>query len=223
MSEFTRFPSTPYLAPPSGFDVRDDKVLSSIERNRFLNHTLHVEEKIDGQNLGISVDGNHLRYQARGSYVELGGRHFKGLENWVRPRASRIMSSLDEELILFGEWCAVTHSVYYNSLPDWFLLFDVYDRKSNQFWDIDLRNDMAIELGFHTVPLLETGLFSLENLYELMGTSAFGDSLMEGVVARSRENAAPHKRAKLVRADFVQGIETHWMSGAQSRNRISGT
>ncbi|MFT3660053.1 MAG: RNA ligase family protein [Gordonia sp. (in: high G+C Gram-positive bacteria)] len=220
MSEFFRFPSTTYLFQPDGVDVRDDKVLTESERAAFLARPLHVEEKLDGQNLGISVGPDGLRFQARGSYVETGGRYFRGLENWVAARRTRLEEGLGDDLILFGEWCAVEHSVSYDALPDWFLVFDVYDRGLGAFWEIPLRDELAADLGLHTVPFLGEGRFEEDRLVRLMDTtSAAGAHPMEGLVARTVDDGPP-ERAKVVRSNFVQQIEQHWMTGPQTMNRL---
>ncbi|WP_257945770.1 RNA ligase family protein, partial [Pseudomonas plecoglossicida] len=53
---------------------------------------------------------------------------------------------------LFGEWCAARHSLDYGTLPDWFLLFDVYDRSTGRFWSTVRRDALAAEAGLATVP-----------------------------------------------------------------------
>lgn len=221
MTDFFRFPSTPYLLPPAGFEVREDKVLTTKERSAFLSHLLSVDEKVDGENLGISCDADGLQFQARGSHVRLGGRHFRGLETWIRPRRSRIAEALGTDLILFGEWCAVTHSVRYDALPDWFLVFDIYQHSTGRFWETSLRDEFAKDLGLHSVPFLGAGHFGEGELVNLIGKSRVGHEPMEGLVARIQDSSGALQRAKIVRSDFVQQIGQHWMSGAQSLNRIT--
>lgn len=220
MTEFVRFPSTPYLVRPSGVDVRDDKVFDDAERAEFLAEPLHVEEKIDGQNLGISGGEDGLRFQARGSYVQPGGRHFRGLATWVEPRRRRLTDGLGDDLVLFGEWCTVTHSVSYDRLPDWFLIFDVYEKSAGRFWDPDMRNALADDLGLCTVPFVDTGTFTLDDLTGLMRHSQVGHEPMEGVVARTVAPDGQQRRAKLVRPDFVQQIDRHWMTEQYTMNRL---
>lgn len=223
MTTFFRFPSTPYLVAPRGLDVRADKVLSAEERAQLLDRTLRVEEKVDGQNLGISSNGDGLLFQSRGSYIELGGRHFQGLESWVKPRAARIDEALGTQLVLFGEWMAITHSVRYDRLPDWFLAFDVFDRDTGEFWPAAMRDELAAELGLATTPLIAEGRFTLEELIDLTeARSGFGRETMEGVVLRAVGPGSSPARAKLVRPDFVQQIEEHWTKGPQRRNRLLG-
>ena len=67
---FFKFPSTPHLAALPDVDIREDKVLSESERFDFLRHSLVVEEKVDGANLGISFDSEgNIRAQNRGAYL----------------------------------------------------------------------------------------------------------------------------------------------------------
>ncbi|ORV46319.1 hypothetical protein AWC02_11315 [Mycolicibacter engbaekii] len=221
MTEFARFPSTPYLVRPPGVDVRGDKVLTDTERAEFLAQPLHVDEKVDGQNLGISIGSDGLRFQARGSYVQPGGRHFRGLATWIAPRQQRFMDGLSDELIVFGEWCTVEHSVHYDKLPDWFLVFDVYDRATRLFWEPDMRDALADDLGLYTVPFLGAGRFDLDGLMRLMTQSRVGHEQMEGVVARTVGSDCQQRRAKIVRPEFVQQIDQHWMSGPHKMNRLA--
>ena len=206
---------------PGGFSFRSDKVLSEADSAAFLANELYLEEKMDGENLGISFDGTSLLYQSRGGYVTLGGKHFQGLESWARPRSQRLADVMGTDLVLFGEWCSTRHSVSYNALPDWFLLFDVFDRTDDQFWDVPLRDELADQLGVSVVPLIGVGSFSRQSLLDLIGRSRFGEERMEGLVARVRGSERSAPRAKVVRSDFVQGIGMHWSSGARVRNRLA--
>jgi ATP-dependent RNA circularization protein (DNA/RNA ligase family) len=98
-------------------------------------HDVIVEEKLDGANLGISVgpDGN-LRVQNRGQYLQPPYQgQFARLEKWLHRHEDVFFDALGENLIAFGEWCGARHSLDYCALPDWWLLFDVYDRSKQAF------------------------------------------------------------------------------------------
>src|SRR4051794_29822745 len=72
MTVFFRFPHTPHIAWNGVGRPRDDKVLSPCEIRELLGHEVVVEEKIDGANLGFSVDEHGiLRAQNRGSYLSV--------------------------------------------------------------------------------------------------------------------------------------------------------
>ena len=129
---------------------------------------------------------------------------------------------LGTHLVAFGEWCAARHSLDYATLPDWWMLFDVYDRQEQRFWSTTRRNAWAAEMGFKTVPRLYAGEVTLDQLRDWVHAhdSQFRQGHLEGIVVR-RENADwLENRAKLVRADFTQTIEAHWKSRALEWNRV---
>jgi ATP-dependent RNA circularization protein (DNA/RNA ligase family) len=219
VSSFVRFPRTPHLTLLGELDVRDDKVLSPQAAKRFIQEDVVVEEKVDGENLGLSVDDGRVVAQSRGSYVEPGGASFRGLESWLRPRASRIANELGDDLILFGEWCAVRHTVPYDALPDWLLVFDVYDRRNRTFWPLEERDLLVDLLQLAHVPRLAVGRYDLAALEQLLGTSRLGNTPMEGLVLRHPRQ--PEHRAKLVRPEFVQAIGEHWRSRPVQLNGLA--
>lgn len=221
MTPFLRYPSTPYLEAPDGIIVRSDKVLDAPECDALLAAELAVEEKVDGENLGLSVVSGQVRAQARGNYVELGGRHFRGLASWLGPRNERLRNALGAELTLFGEWCADAHSVPYDQLPDWLLIFDVYDSATGLFWSSWRRDAFVEELGLALVPRLATGRFGLDELHAMMGRSRLGSRPMEGLVVRAQDDDDVWRRAKLVRPGFKQAINEHWASRARIPNRLA--
>ncbi|HRD68198.1 MAG TPA: RNA ligase family protein [Candidatus Competibacter sp.] len=225
MSDFHRFPHTPHLAWLGKGEPRDDKVLSKEEALALLSAPVHVEEKIDGANLGFSVgpDGR-LRAQNRGQYLEAPYRsQFTRLAAWLAAREIKLASALGQELILFGEWCAARHSIQYEKLPDWFVAFDVYDRKSGRYWSATRRDEFCVRLGLAVVPVLREGCLSLAALPEWVSThrSRFGDSLIEGVVVRREEGDWLKSRAKLVAPGFTQAINEHWRHRALVWNRLA--
>lgn len=222
---FFRFPHTPHLAWLGPGQPRDDKVLAPDEASALLTGEVVVEEKVDGANIGISCsDAGALRVQNRGSYLERAhaAAQFRPLWPWLAAREARLIELLGVDRILFGEWCYATHSVFYDRLPDWFLGFDVYDRRAERFWDSRRRNDLLRELGLHGVPLLGRGEYTPERLRELVsGPSRVGSGAMEGVVVRQEEGGFTARRAKLVRAEFTQAIEEHWSRKPLHPNQLA--
>jgi hypothetical protein len=138
----------------------------------FLAGPVLVEEKLDGANLGFSVAAEGvLLAQNRGHYLlaPYSGQ-FARLRQWLAAREERLLDALGDDLIAFGEWCAARHSLAYSTLPDWWLLFDIYDRRFGRFWSTARRNAWAVELGLLTVPPLLHGKTSLPDLQRLVCT-----------------------------------------------------
>lgn len=216
LTDFFRFPHTPHLAWLGKGEPRDDKVLSPIEASALLVAEVVVEEKLDGANLGLSVgpDG-FIRAQNRGQFLRppFAGQ-FARLERWLTAHEDTLFDSLDTHLIAFGEWCAARHSLDYTALPDWWLAFDVYDRHETRFWSTRRRDGWARDLGLPTVPALLCGRTDLSGLKSLLYQqhSRYRDGPLEGIVVRVEDEGWLHQRAKLVRPDFTQHIESHWRS-----------
>lgn len=221
---FFRFPHTPHLAW-LGQDVpRDDKVLSPAEVQALLARDVVVEEKLDGANLGFSLSpDSSLRVQNRGQYlVEPHAGQFARLPAWSAQHGDALRSVLTPGLMVFGEWCAARHSLDYAALPDWFLLFDVYDKQEGRFWCSARRNALAASAGLLTVPQIAHGRQTIASLKKLVATSSsrYRPGALEGVVIRRESALWCESRAKLVREDFTQAIDTHWSKRTIEWNRV---
>lgn len=219
---FYKFPSTPYIEIDTTVK-RNDKILSGKELDMMISKEIIVEEKIDGANLGISFDGSgELRLQNRGSFIfppYLG--QWKKLTDWLMKHENDIFDVLTNEYILFGEWCYAKHSVYYNSLPDWFIGFDIYDMKKNRFLSVNRRNEFFMRMGIVPVPQLGKGIYSLKELPSFFGVSKFGKELCEGIYIRQEKDGYLERRAKMVRKEFKQNINEHWSRGILKCNQLS--
>jgi ATP-dependent RNA circularization protein (DNA/RNA ligase family) len=228
MSEFFRFPHTPHLAWLGEGRPRDDKVMAKADVAAFLTSDVVLEEKVDGANLGFSVspDGE-LRAQNRGQFLHppYAGQ-FARLAAWLSTRSETIrdvlMANASGGLMLFGEWCTAKHSLAYDRLPDWFLLFDVYETAAKVFWSSPRRDSLAQRLGLATVPRLAVGRYTLNQLKAMVSDqpSHLRMGSLEGLVIRRESPMECLQRAKLVRADFAQGMDDHWRSRPIEWNRL---
>ncbi|MCY2994957.1 MAG: RNA ligase family protein [Planctomycetota bacterium] len=223
MTEFMKFPRTSHLAWLSAGSSRDDKVLDAAERDAFLGQAIVIEEKIDGANIGISfTEDLAMRVQNRGQWIncETGGQ-FTHLHAWIGPRSDRLLDLLGTTHILFGEWCYARHSVGYDRLPDWFVVFDVYDHGARRFWSTLHRNELARQADLSVVPAIDLGTFGMTELMGLLSRqSAFGSGPVEGLYLRCESQGFLDARAKLVRPGFVEQLGEHWSRGSRQVNRL---
>lgn len=224
-SDFFRFPHTPHLAWLGSGAPRDDKVMGPKEVTELLADDVVVEEKLDGANLGFSraPDGS-LRAQNRGQYLAVPrAGQFRRLSDWMASHGEGLADALGDDLIAFGEWCAARHLLDYPTLPDWWLLFDVYDRREGKFWSTRRRNALAAGRGLATVPCLTRGRQTLASLIDLVadGHSRYRDGALEGIVVRREDDEWLRARGKLVRRDFTQSIDEHWRRRAVEWNRLA--
>jgi ATP-dependent RNA circularization protein (DNA/RNA ligase family) len=223
--DFFRFPHTPHIAWLGEGMPRDDKVLAPDEVAALLSGPVVVEEKLDGANLGFSINPDgQLRAQNRGQYLyHPHAGQFQRLDEWMALHGAGLIEALGENLIAFGEWCAARHSLDYPALPDWWLLFDVYDRHEGRFWSTRRRDALASTLGLATVPRLADGCYTLAMLKDGVEhwKSRHRAGGLEGVVVRREDDDWLLGRGKLVRADFTQAIDTHWRGRRIEWNRVS--
>ena len=220
---FFKFPSTPYLIAPSSPTTHQDRILTNQEAQSFFSESVVVEEKIDGANLGISfsLDGT-IQLQNRGSLIcEPYAGQWRPMSNWLQYKKESLFDVLYNRYILFGEWCYYTHSVYYSSLPDWFIAFDVFDKESREFLSVSKRDTFIAQIELATVPHLYTGHISKESLDSFIGKSAYGNETIEGLYFRIDSSDFLRKRAKYVRKQFTQSIETHWSKKPIRKNQLS--
>jgi hypothetical protein len=224
MTNFFRFPHTPHLAWLGQDTPRDDKVMSATEAEDFLAHPVVCEEKVDGANLGISVDGDgEVTAQNRGQLLT---RPFTGqfarLNEWLAIREETLFDALGEHLTLFGEWVAAVHSLEYPNLPDYFLVFDVYDKQVQRFWSTTRRNALASRLGLRHIHQVGKGHYRLEALKQMLlkTPSTYRAGSVEGFYIRQEGDDWLIARAKLVHPDFVQSIGDHWRSRILRWNKL---
>jgi hypothetical protein len=220
---FLRFPSTPHLVWLGNAPARTDKMLSEGEASQFLAGEMTVEEKVDGANVGFSLDAHgEIQAQNRGGYLHKGAHpQFQPLWHWLAARREQLVEALGRDLILFGEWCFAVHSIEYDALPDWFLAFDVYDRSNDRFWSVDRRNAWCADLDVMTVPRIARGRFNRDQILSLLGPSRLTAGPMEGLYLRKDESPWLVERAKLVRPQFVQAIDQHWTARRLRRNHLA--
>ncbi|MGE7775521.1 RNA ligase family protein [Chitinophaga sp. NPDC101104] len=221
---FFKFPRTPHLFVLPGLNIRDDKQLSDVEANEFYLHEVVVEEKIDGANIGISLDeeGN-FRIQNRGAYIDSSSHpQFAKLTEWMYLRMLSLKDVLIGPRIIFGEWCYAKHSIYYETLPDYFLGFDVYDLTHRYFLPTHERNYLFKQCNIHPVPLIGEKRFKKAELITILNTtkSAFSTASIEGLYVRLENKTRLIKRAKIVKEDFVQEIDGHWSKGKLIKNLV---
>ncbi len=214
MTSFYRFPHIPHLAWLGKDAPREDKVLAPREVAMLLSSEVVVEEKLDGANLGVSLDDTGgLQLQNRGQYI---GRPFGGQFSragaWLGHHEATLIHAIGSDLILFGEWCAARHTIAYDTLPDWFIVFDIYQRSIGRFWSVDRRNAWAADVGLPCVPVLARRRVTADELIAIVtsASSQFGARPLEGLMIRQDNAEFLQQRAKLVRPEFTQSIGEHW-------------
>jgi hypothetical protein len=233
--DFVKYPRTPHLFGSKGTD--DDKHMGAKESEAFIaDPSLIVEEKIDGTNVGIHfTTRGRMVLQCRGHEITEGMHpQYDLFKQWTSVKRYVLETMLSTRFILYGEWLYAKHSVHYRRLPHYFFEFDIYDKDTGQFLDLETRLRMLQGKGLHTVPVIHRGPVTIDELSGLIGLSVFDssfdnpvtgrtDQLMEGIYLRTEATGHVTGRAKMVRPEFVEKIKQseHWQHQAMVPNELA--
>ncbi|WP_433929162.1 RNA ligase family protein [Sorangium cellulosum] len=203
-----KYPRSFHL-PWSPGGTSDDKRMADV--SGLLGVEIVITEKCDGSNLTYTRKSVFSRSHS--------GPPSHPSFDLAKATHASIAHLLSDGMSLFCEYCYAVHSIEYDALPGYSLVFGVRDDARGLFWEWDMVVAQAKDLSLPTVPVLFRGVVESERELEALTSalarepSAFGGP-REGVVARvAREFPdASFQRclAKWVRRGHVQTDE-HWM------------
>ncbi|WNO10851.1 RNA ligase family protein [Teredinibacter sp. KSP-S5-2] len=136
---------------------------------------LLIEEKMDGSQLGIFFKGpTEPVFYSRGSIIEASDE-FSLAKQWVYSNIEKLWELLGQRFILFGEWLYLKHTIFYDALPAYFMEYDVYDRRVEQFLSTEARQSLFRGHDYiHSVRVIAHQVFdNASELEALVGASAF--------------------------------------------------
>jgi hypothetical protein len=213
-----KYPRSFHL-PWSPGGTSDDKRLADV--SPLLGVEVVITEKCDGSNLTYTRSNVFSRSHA--------GPPGHPSFDLAKATHARVGHQLGAGLSLFCEYCYAVHSIEYEALPDYSLVFGARDDERGLWWDWDLVAAQAHDVGLPTVPVLFRGTVATERELAALTTalaaepSAFG-GIREGVVVRRAgefSDAMFSKSiAKWVRLGHVQTDE-HWMHQSIKAQRLA--
>lgn len=111
----------------------------AIEFSKLAGEFLVIEEKVDGTGVSIFFDAElNLQIWHRGSPAN--SKEFSRLYQWCELHTNQLFDLLGERYSLFGEWMLHKHTIFYDTLPNYFLESDMYDNKENIWLSTKARN-----------------------------------------------------------------------------------
>ena len=204
------------------FSVTSKHNLDKTQLKRLLSGSVVIEEKMDGSNVGIIRHAKGFSLQKRNSLVGTSVHaQFDYFHNWANGAARERIMSVPSGTLIYGELLYATHHIYYDRLPEYFLVFDV--RHGKKWMKYDERKEFCERHGFHMVPLVDRGNFTKDDLRDIVPEhSAHGD-VCEGVVIK-RYAKHGYFRGKIVKPGFIQALdeddEGHWSQREVNRNKL---
>jgi hypothetical protein len=204
--------------PWTGHKTTDDKIWDEdLLEKAFSGKEIIITEKMDGENTTVYDDGT---FHAR----SIDGRWHPSRNRMVGI-AKGLGAQLPRGIRICGENLYAKHSIAYENLDSFFVVFGIYDENNNCLsWDET--EYLAKELELTLVPIMYRGLYDeqlLKTIYT--GVSAYG-GVSEGYVMRLAEGFPYEKygecSAKFVRQNHVQTDE-HWMFSKIIPNKLKGS
>lgn len=214
MSE--KYPRT-YHLPWSPGCSKDDKRAKNVDS--LIGKKVVITEKVDGSNTCMTRDACFSRsHSGPPTHASFDG--FKAMHASMR-------FIIPEGYQVFGEWCYALHSIEYDSLPSYFLVFGIRDRDTWLSWD-DVY-EFTKDNGLHTAPVLFRDVIKdVKHLFELTTIKSNEPSFIgharEGVVVRLydsfHDDDFSKSVMKWVRKDHVQTDE-HWKDQVIVKNKLA--
>lgn len=201
--------------------TNDDKIAVSVDT--LIGVPIVITEKMDGSNASLETEGCFSRSHS-------GAPTHPSFDGLKALHAS-VKYIIDPGVQLFGEWCFALHSIAYNELLSYFMLFGVryLQPSGNHRWggwnDV---NSWAGDIGVATVPELYVGRVTTEKelkqlVNSFMNQSSVCGGIREGVVVRlaSGFDDVDFSKSvmKCVRANHVQTSE-HWKDQEIIKNKL---
>jgi hypothetical protein len=159
-------------------------------------------EKMDGEGTTFYTKDLHARSLEFESHPS---------RTFIKAIHAQCAYDIPEDFRVCGENMTAEHSLHYEGLPSYFMVFNIWTRMTCLSWDVTV--EWTKLLGLEHVPVLHRGPYS-DNLCKELCMS-LDLTKQEGIVARParafhmREYA--HVVGKYVRKGHVQTDE-HWMS-----------
>lgn len=206
---YRKYPRTPHL-PWSPGATSDDVFLA--DTHTFWECEVVVTEKMDGENTSMYTNYIHAR--------SIDSKHHPS-RTWVKAFHGSIAHAIPAGWRLCGENLYARHSIAYDNLPSYFVLFSVWDEHNRALsWDDTLQ--WAERLGMAVPKQLYRGVWNEQALRSI----AVDTESCEGYVLRTVQGFAYqhfHEHvAKWVRAKHVQ-TDTHWMYAPVVPNGLATT
>lgn len=208
LPQYVKYPRTPHLPWSPGWSS-DDMVLNTTEH--FIGKDVVVTTKMDGETTTMYWNYIHARSIDSKNHPS---------RNWIRRLHASIAYNIPSGFRICGENLYAKHSIAYNNLESYFLLFSIWDENRCLSWDETL--EYAALFGLHTVPVIFSGIWDEELVKNLYQPARDGDPC-EGYVVRVidsfRYDEFNKSVAKYVRGNHVT-TDDHWMHGTIITNKL---
>lgn len=210
-TNYVKYPRTVHLPFSLGLTPND---LQLQDTKHFEGKQVVITEKLDGECTSLYHDYVHAR--------SIDSKHHES-RTWVKSLQAQIGHEIPGEYRLCGENVFAQHSIAYDKLPAYFLLYSVWNEK-NECISWEETKEWAELLGLETVPVLYEGPWDEEKVYACYPQPQYSKE-SEGFVVRNADgfsySSFKENVAKFVRADHVEKHNKHWMHEKVRPNKLA--
>lgn len=197
------FPTIPHLRGSCG--TFDDTFMDTSTTVRILNTCVLVQEKLDGINIGISLDQRNsfqlIKKNRLINWQDCG--YLTVFRQWCDDNHEKLFGVLSRGLTLFGEFLVNLERRNYSETT--WILFDAFDYRNGRFLAQSELRKQTYELNLSYAPDLFFGVpKTLTRIEQLIGISSLTGHQMEGVCLRIEEGKFLRERFKFVRRDYIK-------------------
>jgi hypothetical protein len=207
--DYVKYPRTYHLPWSEGI-TKDDRVL--INCDNFVGKHVIVTIKMDGEN--TTIYNNYIHARSVDYHP-----HFS--RDWVKNLQSQIGYNIPKGYRICGENLFAKHSIKYNKLPSYFMVFSIWNDK-NVCLSWKETKEWAELLGLQTVPIIYDGIWD-ENIIKKLYNPVYNEEQCEGYVVRLYEeyNYGSFRNcvAKFVRKNHIT-THGHWMRSFIEQNKM---
>lgn len=203
-----KYPRT-YHFPFSPGRSSDDKIFNDYEQY-FKGKEVVITEKMDGENTTIYNDMCHAR--------SINSAH-REYHSWLLNYVRSFQYMLNDGERVCGEYLFAKHSIYYENLPSYFMVFSIWNGEQCLSWEDTVKR--CEELNLITVPVLYKGIYDKNKIDEAIKEVVNRNG--EGIVMRLTSGYSydnfNNSIIKYVRANHVQTDE-HWSNQQIIKNEL---
>lgn len=218
---FRKYEKT-YRIPISQIKVKGKHYLSHKETSALLWGNIVVEEKLDGANTGVVRHKQGFTLQKRGSLVGPSEHaQFNYFHSWAnRDKYDQIMK-MPVGHIVYTELLYSVHHIYYDKLPDYVIVIDVWNGR--KYLNRKEKERFCQIYDLVVVPLIGEGHFKKDRLFELIPSeSAYGEQIEGIVIKKYHKKNKLYLKGKIVLPDFINALQgsKHWTRKPLGRNKV---
>lgn len=182
-----------------------------------LSSIVEITEKTDGANVAVYKDPNGKTFfQKRGSHLDNDHEQYVFFNNWIKTYYQKI-KGLPNNKVYYMELMRCKHSIYYDKLEDWAIMFKIWDLERKRFLSYIEMKAYCDTYKLTCSNLIYTG--NIKNELELESyvpkKSKWGN-MAEGIVVFNPEK---NILGKIVKPEFKKLIDKFWRNKPTIHNQ----